>query len=77
MAMAVAVRAAAVPVVEAAAVATLEAVVRVAAQVAVTEHIPLLAVLTGREFDEEGARWMVEACETMGRPLDAVLQELA
>ena len=33
------------------------------------EHVPLMAVLTGR--------FMEDACEKMGRPLDVVLQELA
>ena len=50
---------------------------RAAVQVAVAEHIPLLAVLTGREFGEEGVMFMEEACKKMGRPLDVVLQELA
>ena len=44
---------------------------------AVEEHIPLMAVLTGREFGEEGVMLMEAACEKMGRPLDVVLQELA
>ena len=50
---------------------------RAAAQVAVEEHVPLMAVLTGREFGEEGIVFMEDASVTMGRPLDVVLQELA
>ena len=50
---------------------------RTALQVAVEEHVPLMAVLTGREFGEEGVMFMEDACEKMGRPLDVVLQELA
>ena len=38
---------------------------RAAVQVAVAEHVPLLAVLTGREFGEECIVFMEEACETM------------
>ena len=50
---------------------------RAASQMAMEEHVPLLAVLTGRESGEEGVTCMDEACETMGRPLGVVLQELA
>ena len=50
---------------------------RTAFQVAVEEHVPLIAVLTWREFGEEGVTFMEDACEKMGRPLDVVLQELA
>ena len=41
---------------------------RAAVDVAMKEHVPLMAVLTGREVGEEGI---------MGRPRDVVLQELA
>ena len=50
---------------------------RAAVDVAMEEHIPLMAVLTGREFGEEGVMFMEVACEKMGCPLDVVLQELA
>ena len=50
---------------------------RAAAQVAVEEHIPLMAVLAGRERGgEEGGEAARKACEQMGRPLEVVLQEL-
>ena len=47
-----------------------------AVDVAIEEHVPLMAVLTGREFGEEGVMFMEDACGRMGRPLDVVLQEL-
>ena len=50
---------------------------RAAVQVAMEEHIPLMAVLTGQEFGEEGIMVVEDACEKMGRPRDVVLQELA
>ena len=50
---------------------------RAAARVAVEEHIPLMAVLAGRERGgEEGNEIVREACEQIGRPLEVVLQEL-
>ena len=50
---------------------------RAAAEVAVEEHIPLMAVLAGRALgSEEGDEMGREACEQMGRPLEVVLQEL-
>ena len=50
---------------------------RAAVQVAMEEHIPLMAVLTGQEFGEEGVMFMEDACEKMCRPRALVLQELA
>ena len=50
---------------------------RAAVQVAVEEHVPLMAVLTGREFGEDGLMFIEDGCKKMGRPLDVVLQELA
>ena len=48
-----------------------------AARVAVEEHVPLMAVLAGRELGgEEGEETRQKACEQMGRPLEVVLQEL-
>ena len=50
---------------------------RAAVQVAMEEHVPLMAVLAGRDCGgEEGALFMKSACEKMGRPLDVVLHEL-
>ena len=50
---------------------------RAAVQVAMEEHIPLMAVLTGQEFGEEGVMFIEDACEKMCRPRALVLQELA
>jgi len=50
---------------------------RAAVDVAIEEHIPLMAVLTEQKFGEEGITFVEDACEKMGRPLDVVLQELA
>ena len=50
---------------------------RAAVDVAIEEHVPLMAVLTGRELGEEGIMFVEDACEKMGRPRDVVLQELA
>ena len=41
------------------------------------EYIPLMAVLTGQEFGEEGVMFIEDACEKMCRPRACVLQELA
>ena len=50
---------------------------RAAVQVAMEEHIPLMAVLTGQEFGEEGVMFIEDACEKMCRPRALVQQELA
>ena len=50
---------------------------RAAVQVAMEEHIPLMAVLTGQEFGEEGVMFIEDACEKMCRPRARVLQEHA
>ena len=50
---------------------------RAAVQGAMEEHIPLMAVLTGQEFGEEGVVFIEDACEKMCRPRALVLQELA
>ena len=50
---------------------------RAAVDVAMEEHVPLMAVLTGQGFGEEGVVFMEDACEKMGRPLGILLKELA
>ena len=48
-----------------------------AVDVAMEEHVALMAVLVGLESGEEGVMLMENAAKQMDRPRDVVLQELA